>query len=264
MRRIAFTFLGLCLALAPAARADQWSKTFNLTGKPDLRVQTSDANIQVDTWDKNTIEARVTTEHDKIGENGIKISDRQNGDTVELEVRFPHHNFEFNVRPHHVEVSIHMPREGRVYLRTGDGRIRMQSFKGTMDVSTGDGSQELESVDGSLRAHTGDGHIRAEGRFDSLELGSGDGRIDARALAGSTASSNWDIQTGDGSITLQLPETFAADVDLHTSDGHIVLDMPFSVEGQLDKKDIHGKLNGGGTNRLSVHTGDGSIHLQKS
>ena len=264
MRRIAFTLLGLCLALAPAVRADEWSKTFNLTGKPDLRVETSDANIQVDTWDKNTIEARVTTDRDKIGDNGIKILDRQSGDSVELEVRFPHHNFEFNVRPHHVEVSIHMPREGRVNLRTGDGRIRLQSFKGTMEISSGDGSQELDSLDGSLHAHTGDGHIRAEGRFDSLELGSGDGRIDARALAGSTAASNWDIQTGDGSITLQIPDNFAADVDLHTSDGHITLDMPITVEGQLDKKDIRGKLNGGGANRLSVHTGDGSIRLEKS
>src|SRR6202044_2327331 len=48
------------LAALPA-QADEWSKTYTLTGKPDLRVDTSDANIHVTTWDQNTIEARVTT-----------------------------------------------------------------------------------------------------------------------------------------------------------------------------------------------------------
>ena len=62
MHRIASLILGLCLAAAPFAQAEEWSKTFTLTGKPDLRVTTSDANIRVDTWDQNTIEARVTAE----------------------------------------------------------------------------------------------------------------------------------------------------------------------------------------------------------
>ncbi len=68
---------------------------------------------------------------------------------------------------------------------------------------------------------------------------------------------------GDGNVTVQLRETFAADVELHTGDGHISLDMPVSVEGRLGHNDIHGKLNGGG-NLLTIHTGDGSISLGKS
>jgi hypothetical protein len=62
---------------------------------------------------------------------------------------------------------------------------------------------------------------------------------------------------------VQLPAAFAADVELHTGDGHISLDMPVSVEGQLGHHDIRGKLNGGG-NLLTIHTGDGSIRLEKS
>jgi len=41
------------------------------------------------------------------------------------------------------------------------------------------------------------------------------------------------------------------------------LDMPLAVEGRLEKKIVHGKLNGGGK-LLTVHTGDGSIHVQRS
>jgi DUF4097 and DUF4098 domain-containing protein YvlB len=119
-------------------------------------------------------------------------------------------------------------------------------------------------VDGNLRTHAGDGHIRAAGRFDSVNASTGDGRIEIRALAGSTmASSSWDLHAGDGSVTLELPQNFAADVDLHTADGHISLDMPITVEGRLAQNNIHGRLNGGG-NLLTIHTGDGSIKLAKS
>jgi DUF4097 and DUF4098 domain-containing protein YvlB len=263
MKRFAFTLITLCLAVAPLAHADEWTKTFTITGKPELRVETSDANITVDTWDQKTIEARVTTTRWKIGEGGITVIDRQNGDAVELEVRFPHRHFVVDIGTRHVEIEIHMPREGKVNLHTGDGRIRLSNFKGDMDLDTSDGSQEVNSVDGILRAHSGDGHINADGRFDVLELNTGDGRIDAHALPGSTMASGWDLHTGDGSVKLQVPESLSADVDLHTGDGSITLDLPLTVEGRMGEKNIHGKLNSGG-NSLRIHTGDGSIHLEKA
>jgi hypothetical protein len=54
-----------------------------------------------------------------------------------------------------------------------------------------------------------------------------------------------------------------ADLDLHTGDGHITLDLPITVQGQVGDKNIRGKLNAGG-NSLRIHTGDGSIRLEKS
>jgi phage baseplate assembly protein gpV len=265
MRRIAYLMVGLCLAAVPLARAEQWSKIFTLSGKPDLRVETSDANIRVDTWDRNTVEARVTAEGWKIGEGGVKIIEHQTGNSIELEVRLPRTVCIvcFHSPSHRVDVEIQVPREGRVDLRTSDGSIRLANFKGDMDLQSSDGAVEVEGVDGTLKAHASDGQIKIAGRFDSLQLSSSDGRIEARALAGSTISSGWDLHSGDGSVTMQLPETFAADVELRTGDGHISLDMPVNVEGTLRHNSIHGKLNGGG-NLLTIHTGDGSIRLEKS
>jgi DUF4097 and DUF4098 domain-containing protein YvlB len=264
MKRFALIALGMCLAAASFARADEWSKTYTITGKPNLRVETSDANIHVDTWDQSTIEARVTSEHYKIGGHGLRIEEHQSGDSVELDIHFPHDihivNFNFHNR---VDVEIHMPREGRVNLHTGDGSIRLANFKGEMELQTGDGHQDIDAVDGTLLARAGDGHITAAGRFDVLELGTGDGRIEARALPGSTMTSSWTLHTGDGSVTLQVPDNFAADVELRTSDGHITADIPVAVDGRLSEKNIHGKINGGG-NLITVRTGDGSICLQKS
>ena len=262
--RLGVAMLGVFLCwVALPARADEWTKRFTLTGKPDLRVETSDANIRVDTWDQNAIEAKVTTTHYKIGEGGIRVEEHQNGDSVEISVRYPHHNFNFDFGNHKVDIDIHMPREGKVNLRTGDGKIEIGGFKGEMDLHSGDGSETLDGVDGKLRASTGDGHIRANGRFDEVDLKTGDGGVDVRAAAGSSLASGWRLETGDGNVTLEVPGNLAADVDLHTSDGHIDVEMPVTTDGKTRENEIRGKINGGG-NLMTIRTGDGSIHLRKS
>ena len=119
-----------CLISSLAARAEEWTKTYSLTGRPDLRIETSDANIRVTTWDQSTIEAKVITTRYKIGEGGIRIEEHQNGNLVELEVRYPHHAFTVEWGQHKVDIIVQMPREGSVNLRTGDGKIEVASLKG--------------------------------------------------------------------------------------------------------------------------------------
>ncbi|MBZ5685733.1 MAG: DUF4097 domain-containing protein [Acidobacteriia bacterium] len=259
--RLSLTIIALAIAVSQA-RAEEWSKTYNISGKPDLRVETSDANIRVTTWDQNTIEAKVISAHYKIGEGGIRVDEHQAGDSVEIDVHYPHHNVSVEWGQHKVDVIIQMPREGKVNLRTGDGKIEVAGLKGEMDLHTGDGSINLDGVDGKLRATTGDGHIQANGRFDELGLKTGDGHVDVRARNGSALAAGWRLETGDGSVSLEVPGNLAADVDLHTSDGHIDLDMPVTTEGKIRQNEVHGKLNGGGS-LLTIRTGDGSIHLRK-
>ncbi len=262
LKRLGLMLLAVTITAVLPAYADEWSKTYALNGKPDLRIETSDANIRVTTWDQNTIEAKVITTRYKIGEGGIHIEERQTGNSVEINVRYPHHNFAVEWGSHHVDILIQMPREGNANLRTGDGKIEVAGLKGAMDLHTGDGSENLDNVDGKLRATTGDGHIQANGRFDELELKTGDGHVDVRATSGSTLAAGWRLETGDGSVSLEVPPDLSANVDLHTSDGHIDLDMPVTTEGKIQQNEIRGKLNGGGS-LLTIRTGDGSIHLRK-
>ena len=81
-------------------------------------------------------------------------------------------------------------------------------------------------------------------------------------IAGSVLAAGWRLESGDGTVTLEVPDNLAADVDLHTGDGHIDLDMPVTTIGKLHQGEVRGKLNGGG-NLLVIHTGDGSIRLRK-
>jgi DUF4097 and DUF4098 domain-containing protein YvlB len=266
MRRLLWIGLGIWLTLSLSlwAQGEEWKKSFPISGRAELRVETSDANIRVDTWDQKNIEARVTSDKWGVGQGGIQVFDHQTGDAVEIEVRFPHGLHVFSMGSRRTLVEIHMPREGKVRLHTGDGAIELREVKGDLDLESGDGRVEAEGVDGVLRAHSGDGHIRVRGRFDNLDVSTSDGRIEVEALAGSTIGKGWSVKTGDGGVSLSVPENFAADVALRTGDGHISLDMPLTVEGRYDSSNIHGKLNGGGGGLLDIHTGDGSIRLGKS
>jgi DUF4097 and DUF4098 domain-containing protein YvlB len=260
MKKIALALLALAISTLPLS-AEQWSKTYTISNAPDLRVATTDANIRVDTWDQKSIQASITSTHYKFGHGGLTVEEHQSGDTVMIDLHFPH-EFHMGGFTSHVDIEIHMPRKGRVNLHTGDGNIELADFSGEIELSSGDGSEEIHHVEGRLHANTGDGHINADGKFETLDLKTGDGNLDVRAIAGSKVAEEWMLHTGDGGVSLELPQDLAADLHLHTGDGHIDVNVPLAMDGRIKGNDIHGKLNGGG-NLISIQTGDGSINLHK-
>jgi len=290
MRRLYFTTFAVAglvfatLAVASAARAEDWSKTYKLTGRPNLRVITNDGHVDLYTSDGGQIDARITTRGWPIaksgGDSGVKITESQTGNNIDLEVHVPSFHFSFGWNNRSVRIELHVPRDADFDVETGDGSVTSQAFNGKLRISTGDGSitatglkGELrlhsgdghidgDELDGALHADSGDGHIRVRGRFDKLTLESGDGSVVAEAASGSRIAEGWSLRSGDGSVTVRLPDGFNADLDAHTGDGHITLDFPVTVSGSISRSTIRGKIGTGGP-PLMVHTGDGSIHIEK-
>jgi DUF4097 and DUF4098 domain-containing protein YvlB len=263
MRKLTFTVFFAVLAFTTFANADDWSKTYDLTGKPELRVEASDAHVRIEAWDQNKIEAHVTTRGWHIGGGDLEIVEHQQGNAVALELRHHHRaHVSFGIDNRRTDLEIHMPRSAKVNVRSGDGSIVARGLGGELEFTSGDGKVDLEDLNGSLRAKTSDGSVRVSGRFDVLDLRTSDGRIEVEARPGSQLREAWDVRTSDGSVALRVPGDLAAEVELHTSDGHITTNIPIVVEGSFNSHDVRGKMNGGG-NRLSVHTSDGSVTLDK-
>jgi hypothetical protein len=245
-----------------AALADDWSKRFAISGKPELRVDANDGSVRVRTWDRKEIEASVTTIGWRIASSEVQIIDRQVGDRVELEVRIPHRPFSAMFGHRSIRVEIQVPRELRSDIRTGDGSITVESLRGETRLNTGDGRIDADLLDGKLDASTGDGKIRVRGRFDQLNLHTGDGSIEAEIASGSRMTSEWSVRTGDGHVTLRLPPNFSAELEVHTGDGHIDSDLPVTVSGARRDHELRGRLNAGGP-MFTVRTNDGSIRLER-
>ena len=176
MRKISLPLFAALLAFTAFAHADDWSKTYDLTGKPELRVEAHDANVRIGSWDQDKIEAHVTTHGWHIGHGGLEIVEHQQGNTVDIELRQPHHaHFSIGIETRRTELEIRLPRRVKVNVHSGDGEVFAKGLEGELDFTTGDGRLDLEDVDGSLRAHTSDGSVRVSGRFDVLELRTSDG-----------------------------------------------------------------------------------------
>ena len=129
---------------------------------------------------------------------------------------------------------------GAVVASTGSGSVRLeQPAPGGAEVKTGSGPIELSGVKGPLRAHSGSGSIRAEGE----------------------PSGEWNLDVASGGVHLKLPSQAAFDFRARTASGHISIDHPLSVQGLIGKKEVQGKVRGGGP-LVSVRTASGNIDVQ--
>jgi len=267
-------------------------KRFKVTGIPEVHLTTFDGSIEIQAWDRPDVAIDV----EKRGAtrevvDGLEIKSAQAGNRIELEVKRPRTE-SFSGFGFHQSASarliVSVPRDvnivarsgdgsiviervsGRLELRTGDGSIRASDVGGELILDTGDGSVTVDGARGKLDVDTGDGGVNVAGRLTSVKLHTGDGSIVYRAEPGSEMSDNWDITTGDGGVTLYLPDGFGADLDAHTGDGSIrndleVVGAPEEDRGDRDqrRRTLRGRVGGGGR-QIRVRTGDGTIRLRPS
>ena len=289
------------LFVPQVVRGEEVTKSFTVAGRPSVRVETNDGSVRVTSGDQKQVEFRVDYQGYELAKN-LRVDARQDGDKVELIARVTGHwglNFGWgHNRRLHIEVR--MPQQGDLQVETGDGSVEtsglsgmlnvhtgdgavkanslagtidlhtndgsitVDTLKGAIRLRTGDGSIEARDLDGKLEADSGDGHVRLTGRFEALNVKTGDGSVDAKVLSGSKMAADWTLRTGDGSVDISLPADFQANIDATTGDGHISMGgIPMTVEGTFSRSAVHGKMNGGGQT-LTIHTGDGSIRLNKS
>jgi DUF4097 and DUF4098 domain-containing protein YvlB len=146
---------------------------------------------------------------------------------------------------------------GSLYARTGSGSIRATNVAGGFDGQTGSGHLTLEqSAPGSVHAETGSGGLELRNVKGSLQAsaGSGDVRVEGEATGG------WMVRTGSGSVELKLPGNASFDLDAHTGSGSINVAHPVLVQGSIGRKEVKGKVGGGGV-PVEVQTGSGSIRI---
>ena len=281
---LALSVPGLSAVALPAAAAPhevrQWEKVFPTRGRPALVLRCDDASVHVTTWERPAVGIRVTTRGWALGARNVSVDASQSGDQVHCVVSEPHayQFFQINFRSMRVDVSLPRdadvdvmtgdgsivlaPLTGEIRAHSGDGAIEADGLRGRLSLSTGDGHIRAEDLDGSLVARSGDGSIRLDGRFERLEVSTSDGRVTAVARDGSRLASDWDLHSGDGSLTLRVPATLQADLDLRTGDGSLTVGLPVQASGRFERRSLFGRLNGGGP-VLRMTSGDGAIRLEK-
>lgn len=292
-------FAGCEVNLNTEGLSSRETRTFTVSGRPDVVLDTFDGAIELHSWDRPEVEVEIEKRAmEQALLDDIRIDAQQNGNTVTVKVTGPRRS-EFRGVTVGVHISptarlrVAVPRSSNVKASSADGSIRAEAVDGTLILTTadgsvsgtrlaghiqirsGDGSIRLDNASGILDLETVDGSIGLDGRPSVLKARTGDGAIRAQIEPDSAMTDNWELTTTDGSITLVLPGAFNAELDAETSDGvvrtsHPLLDESGSRladgEDREERRERRRQLRstlGEGGRLLRIRTGDGSIRIER-
>jgi hypothetical protein len=286
----AVTMAAACdISIGAAEFSVREEKKFAVTGPAQLALTTFDGSIEVRGWDRNEVLVEVEKRGpDQATVDKIKVNASQSGNTITLDVAKPSPltttgfqrspsaslivtvPLQTAITARSGDGSITIRRvNGKVDLNTEDGSVRIEDVKGDLAVRTGDGSVHARQIDGHVTINTGDGSVGVDGVLAGLELETRDGSIEVTARTGSVVESGWSVTTGDGSIRLEVPEGFNAELDAQSADGRVRVDKladqaPSTSEREerdRDRSSVRGKLGAGGK-PLKLRSGSGSITVK--
>ncbi len=161
---------------------------------------------------------------------------------------------------------------GEQSARTSGGSVRAEGIKGDINLKTSGGSITINDVQGDVDANTSGGRISVEnvsGDIDvrtsggSISLESVEGSVEASTSGGSIRASIPEpsdfinLRTSGGSITIEVPRDRGYDLDL---DGNRVRADLRNFDGEIERDEVRGSLNGGGI-RIKARTSGGSVRL---
>jgi putative adhesin len=268
------------------------TKTFKVTGTPDVQLETFDGAIEVHSWDRNEVEVEIekrAMEQALVDE--IKVSAEQEGDRVVIKVTGPsRRDFEGIQIGMHVSptarLRVALPRQsqlmaksddgsvsvedvnGKIAVNTRDGSVRGTRLGGDITIRSGDGSIRMDRIEGKIDLETEDGSITLEAKPSVLRARTSDGSIRMEVAEDSAMAEDWDVQTSDGSVTLKLPANFNGQLDAETRDGAVRARHPGITDEAREGDDreerqrtLRAKLGSGGRT-IKVRSGDGTIRIE--
>jgi len=276
-RRFAIYVIFSALTLPPAFAAEDWQKSYPVSGKPGLTIGTGDASTEVQPC-AACREVKILVQWNDRRPDDYTITESQSGDHVNFELK-EKQRFHVSIgNRREPRVLVEAPKQMDLETRTTDGGLKVYGIEGTVSLHTSDGGVEVADVtgairlvasDGSIRMHnltgtlesrSSDGNVTIDGKLSAVQVHTSDGSLDLTLAEGSQLTTASRVEASDGNVKIRLPKTLAADIDLHTGDGHIDCQLPLTMNGYKSGSGhtISGKLNAGGT-PLTIQTRDGNV-----
>ena len=99
-----------------------------------------------------------------------------------------------------------------VNASSGNGAVRVSGSTGTVRVNSGNGRVTVDAAGGPVVANSGNGEVRVTTAGGPVNVSTGNGDIDVRMqkLGG---QESMDFSTGNGTVTVSMPASLAADLD---------------------------------------------------
>ncbi|HEU4995509.1 MAG TPA: DUF4097 family beta strand repeat-containing protein [Gemmatimonadaceae bacterium] len=142
-----------------------------------------------------------------------------------------------------VSYEVWVPRKMNLDADTHNGGITVEGVEGRIDLRAVNGGITLREVGGNVRAETTNGGVSA-------------------ALSGSRWNGDGlDLQTTNGSVGLEIPRGYNAELETGTVNGGMNIDFPITVQGFIGRR-ITTKLGAGGP-RVRATTTNGAVRIRE-
>jgi len=278
----------LCVPALPALAADFEQRVAADPGG-SLTVRLDSGEVEVEGHDEASV--RVVATSSGLGDamhftleardGEIELRGRHRGvlgwltaPRVRVSIRVPE-QFSLDVRTSGGEIDVENL-EGRLTARTSGGEVQVSEIRGPVELRTSGGRIRVEQVLGDVFARTSGGEVQideVEGRIDvetsggPMELNDVSGPVRAHTSGGEisvrfTRPPAGEIRTSGGGIELEFPEGAGLALDARTSGGGVELDLPVAPGGEVGRDRVRGDLNGGGQ-RVELRTSGGSIRVRE-
>ena len=143
-----------------------------------------------------------------------------------------------------VSYEVWVPRKINLDAEAENGAVSVEGVEGRMSLHTVNGSMRLRDVAGDVRAETTNGSASAY-------------------LSGTTwRGTGLDLETTNGTVTLEMPRNFNADLETGTVNGGFNIDFPITVQGYVGRR-ISTKLGNGGP-RIRAVTTNGGVRIRST
>ena len=143
----------------------------------------------------------------------------------------------------YVSYEVWVPRRMNLEAETHNGSVSVADVEGRMDLRAVNGSIAVRRVGGDVRAETTNGSVTA-------------------TLTGTTWSGNYlDMETTNGSVVLDVPSGYNAQLETGTVNGGMNIDFPITVQGSISRR-ITTRLGNGGP-RIRAMTTNGGVRIRE-
>lgn len=254
MRRAILSLI-LTVVFAGTATADRLQESFDRTldvrAGSAVSIDNVNGRIIVTSWDQPRVRIHAVRKAEtREAMDKLAVDVRQTGSSVAIKSLMPRREGSGfldmifgNDGNASIDYDVTVPRNSELKIENTNGGVSVADINGNIELATTNGRIEAVRCAGTMSAGTTNGSIKAE----LVQVASG---------------KPMKFETTNGSITLIVPPSYAADVEAETTNGSIRTDLPVTTKS-FSRRELHGTINGGGA-QLGLYTTNGSIEVRSS
>lgn len=161
------------------------------------------------------------------------------------------------------DLTLVASRAERMVLDTRYGAVNVQGAEGSLRAGSRSGNLRLTGVRGAVVAESQFGRLAVEGVLTGVRARSSSGDVHVRALEGSSNDSDWDLSSGYGQVTLEVPSPWNCRLEASTRYGEVECAFPVTIDaGKRKTGALRGTIGSGGR-AVTMSSGSGNVALRQ-